>query len=220
LIVDRPQMIAQAADGLQWVGNDMYAPYDLGYPKDLAQRAQDLEQAKSLLKQAGYDNNLTVKLTTSTSVSNGAPAAATVFAQQAKGAGVTVEVDEVTGDVFWTDGYLKYPFAMDNWGTRGYLVQAGFGTMPGAVYNETHWAETNPEWVSLVEEAYATVDDAKRNELITQAATLEYNEGGYIVYAFDMQVDAYSPKVMGSVPDFSGLASAANNARYRLVSFA
>jgi peptide/nickel transport system substrate-binding protein len=220
LIVDRPQMITQAADGLQWLGNDMYGPFDPGYPKDLAQRAQDLEQAKSLLKEAGYDNNLTVKLTTSTSVSNSAPAAATVFAQQAKGAGVTVEVNEVTGDVFWGDEYLKYPFAMDNWGTRGYLAQAGFGSVPGAIYNETHWSDTNPEWVSLVEEAFKTVDDAKRNELITQAATLEYNEGGYIVYAFDMQVDAYSPKVTGAVPDFSGLASAANNARYRLMSFA
>ena len=139
-------------------------------PRDLPQRAQDIEQAKSLLKQAGYDNNLSIKLTTSTSVSNGAPAAATVFAQQAKAAGVTVQVEEVSGDVFWGDEYLKYPFAMDNWGTRGYLAQAGFGTVPGAVYNETHWSDTNPKYVSLVEEAFKTVDDAKRNELITQAS--------------------------------------------------
>ncbi len=85
LIVNRPQTIAQAADGLQWLGNDMYAPYDPGYPKDLAQRVQDLEQAKSLLKAAGYDNDLVVELNTSNAVSAGAPAAATVFAEQAKG---------------------------------------------------------------------------------------------------------------------------------------
>ena len=86
LIVDREQMIAQAADGMQWLGNDMYAPFDPGYPADLPQRMQDLEQAKSLLKEAGYEG-LSVELTTSTSVSAGAPAAATVFAQQAKEAG-------------------------------------------------------------------------------------------------------------------------------------
>jgi peptide/nickel transport system substrate-binding protein len=217
LMVDRPQMIAQAADGMQWLGNDMYGPFDPGYPKDLPQRAQDLEQAKSLLKQAGYDNSLTLKLTTSTSVSSAAPAAATVFAQQAKGADVTVKVDNVTGDVFWGDEYLKYPFAMDNWGTRGYLAQAGMGTMPKAYYNETHW--DNPKWLSLVEEAYRTVDDAKRNELITEASTIEYNEGGYIIYAFDNQVDAFSKKLAGAVPDVSGLGSAAANARYRLVYF-
>ena len=37
---------------------------DPGYPKDVPQREQDFDQAKSLLKQAGYDNDLTVTLST------------------------------------------------------------------------------------------------------------------------------------------------------------
>ncbi|HET6495825.1 MAG TPA: ABC transporter substrate-binding protein, partial [Thermoleophilia bacterium] len=53
LIVDRPQMIEQAHGGYSWVANDMWAVFDPGYPADLPQRVQDLEQAKSLLKQAG-----------------------------------------------------------------------------------------------------------------------------------------------------------------------
>jgi peptide/nickel transport system substrate-binding protein len=219
LIVDRPQMITQAADGLQWLGNDMYAPYDPGYPKDLPQRAQDIEQAKALLKEAGQEN-LAVKLVTSTSVSNGAPAAATVFAQQAKAAGVDVKVENVTGDVFWGDDYLTWPFAMDNWGTRGYLAQAGMGTVPGALYDETHWSKGRPDYMKIVNEAYQTVDETKRNELIAAAATMEYEDGGYIIHAFDIQVDAYSPKVAGGMPDYSGLGSAAANARYRLMYFA
>ena len=219
LIVDRPQMITQAEDGLGWLGNDMYGPFDPGYPKSLPQRVQDLEQAKSLLKAAGYDN-LAVKLVTSTSVSSNAPAEATVFAQQAKGAGVNVTVDNVTGDSFWGPEYLKYAFAMDNWGTRGYLAQAGMGTMPGSTYDETHWGKTNPKYLSIVKQAYKTVDDAKRNELVSEAATMEYNEGGYIIFAFDDQVDAHSSKVTGLVPDYSGLGSCACNARYRLAYFA
>jgi len=163
---------------------------------------------------------MTVKLVTSTSVSNNAPAAATVFAQQAQAAGVTVKVDNVTGDVFWGDQYLKWGFAMDNWGTRGYLAQTGMGTMPGALYDETHWAPTNQKYMDLVNEAMKTVDDAKRNELIAEAATIEYNEGAYIIYAFDNQVDAMAATVNGMLPDYSGLGSCASNARYRLGWFA
>ena len=143
-----------------------------------------------------------------------------MFAQQAKGAGVTVQVDEVNGDVFWGDEYLKYPFAMDNWGTRGYLAQVGMGTIPGALYDETHWAATNQKYLGLVNEAYKTVDDTKRNALITEASTIEYNEGAYIIYGFDNQVDALAPSVNGMLPDYSGLGSCASNARYRLAWFA
>ena len=32
LIVDRKAMITQAYDGYGWLGNDMYAPFDPGYP--------------------------------------------------------------------------------------------------------------------------------------------------------------------------------------------
>ena len=37
-----------------------------------------------------------------------------------------------------------------------------------------------------------TGDTTKRNELIAQAQTIEQNEGGYIVWAFNNQIDAYS----------------------------
>ena len=131
-----------------------------------------------------------------------------------------MKVDNVTGDVFWGDQYLKWGFAMDNWGTRGYLAQTGMGTMPGALYDETHWAPTNQEYMDLVNEAMKTVDDTKRNELIAAAATIEYNEGAYIIYAFDNQVDAMAATVMGMLPDYSGLGSCASNARYRLGWFA
>ena len=55
LIMDRQQMVDLALAGYGRVGNDMWSIYDPAYPKDLPQRTQDIEQAKSLLKQAGYD---------------------------------------------------------------------------------------------------------------------------------------------------------------------
>ena len=53
LIVDRKQMVQQVLSGQGRIGNDLFARYDPSYANDLPQREQDLEQAKSLLKQAG-----------------------------------------------------------------------------------------------------------------------------------------------------------------------
>jgi peptide/nickel transport system substrate-binding protein len=195
LIVDRQQMIDQAYSGLGVVANDMYARYDSGTP-NLPQRVQDIAQAKSLLKQAGYDNNLTVQLTTSEGALGGDEvAAAQVFAQQAQAAGVKVNINKTDASVFYGKDYLSWPFAQDFWATRMYLSQAGQGTMPNAPYNETHWK--NAEWLALVKKAFATVDKAERAKLISQAQTIEHDIGGYIVWSWRNQVDAYSKKTTG-----------------------
>jgi peptide/nickel transport system substrate-binding protein len=195
LIVDRQQMIDQAYSGLGAVGNDMYGRFDAGTP-DLPQREQDIEQAKSLLKEAGYDGDLTVELVTSEGALGGDEvAAAQVFAEQAKAAGVTVKLKKVDAGVFYGEDYLSWPFAQDFWATRGFLAQASQGTMPDAPYNETHWESA--EWLALVQQAFKTVDDAERNALIAQAQEIEYNEGGYIIWAWRNQIDAYSTAITG-----------------------
>ena len=195
LIVDRQQMIDQAYAGFGSVANDMYGRFDPGLP-DLPQREQDLEQAKSLLKQAGYDGDLTVELVTSAgALGADEVSAAQVFAEQAKGAGVNVKLKKVDSGVFYGEDYLSWTFAQDFWSTRGYLSQASQGSTPDAPYNETHW--DHPEWLALINQAFATVDDDERNALIAQAAEIEYNEGGYIIWAWRNQVCAYSNTITG-----------------------
>ncbi len=202
LIVDREQMLQQAYAGYGWVANDMYSPFDPGYPADLPQHTQDLEKAKALLKEAGYES-LTVELTTSDAVGGGVVEAAQVFAEQAKGAGVTVTVNKVDSGVIYGDEYLSWPFSQDFWYTRNYLSQAAVGTMPGAQWNETHWQDD--AWLKLVEEAFRTGDETKRNELIAAAATIEHEKGGNIIWAFNDQIDAHSEKLTGLLPDKSGI---------------
>src|SRR5699024_8349777 len=65
LAVDREQMIRQSYSGQGRVANDMYAPFDAAYSKDLPQRTQDIAKARQLLAEAGYPDGLTVQLTTS-----------------------------------------------------------------------------------------------------------------------------------------------------------
>lgn len=215
LIANRQQMIDQALAGYGWLGNDMYGQFDPGYPKDLPQREQDIEQARSLLKQAGYDNDLTVTFNTSDAVGAGQVAAAQVFAEQAKEAGVTIEVKKRDANTFYGDNYLKWILAQDYWGTRNYLPQTTLITTPDAPYNETHWKDD--EWQAIVDEAFKTVDDAKRNELVSQAQTIEYERGGLLIWQGNILLDAYSNKLAGVIPDTWGQSACKN--RYNLMYF-
>jgi peptide/nickel transport system substrate-binding protein len=200
LMVDRKQMVEQVLSGFGNVANDLYARYDPMYASDLPQRNQDLEQAKALLKQAGKAN-LTVELVTAP-VFQGIVEAAQVFAEQAKGAGVTVKVRRVDSGTFYGDNYLKWPFAQDFWASRVYLAQVAQGDLPNSPFNETHWGKGKFE--DLIAQARGTVDDAKRKEILHQAQQMQYEQGGYIIPYFSNIIDAYSSKVSGFVPAKSG----------------
>ena len=130
LIVDRKEMLNQIFGGNSNRQRRVRAP-DKGYPKDLPQREQDIDQAKSLLKAAGADS-LTVDLVT-TPNAPGMIQAAQVFATQAKKAGVNVNVvQQTTTGVLRQLVYLKVPFSQDYWQTGTYMFTAGQALAPGA----------------------------------------------------------------------------------------
>jgi peptide/nickel transport system substrate-binding protein len=201
LIVDREQMIQQALSGQGRVANDLYSPYDPAYNDSLPQREQDLEQAKSLLKQAGQ-SDLRVELVTAP-VFQGLVEAAQVLAEQAKGAGVTISVRKVDSGTFYGDNYLQWTFAQDFWFTRTYLGQVAQGSLKDSPFNETHW--NDPEFVKLIDQARGELDEGKRTELLHEAQAIEHERGGYIVWSFSNQVDAYSAKIGGFQPAKSGV---------------
>jgi peptide/nickel transport system substrate-binding protein len=195
LIVDRDQMVAQAFSGHARVANDLYGIFDPCYATDLPQRKQDLEQAKSLLKAAGKEG-LTVELVTS-DVATGVNDMCKVFAQQAKGAGVNVKLKIVDSATFFGDQYLKWTFSPDFWGTRGYLNQVAAGSLPKSPYNETHWPPKGSNFEALYNQALAETDATKRCAIIHQMMQLEYDQGGYIISAFQNLIDGYSSKLTG-----------------------
>jgi peptide/nickel transport system substrate-binding protein len=196
LIADRPQMVAQALAGHGHPGNDLYAPFDEDYASDLPQRHQDIEKAKSLLKAAGK-SGLTVDLQ-STNGALGMNEGAQVFAQQAKSAGVTVNVKILDSGAFYGDQYLKWPFSTDFWGSRNYLPQVAAGSLPASPYNESHWPDkADAKFLALYKLARGTVDRAKRKAILHEMQKMEYDNGGYLIWGFSTLLDGYSTKVQG-----------------------
>ena len=197
LMADRQALLEQVLSGHGRVANDIFSPFDACYSSDLAQREQDIEQAKSLLKSAGKDG-MTVDLHT-TNGAAGMVDSANVFASQCKAAGVTVNVKNDPN--YYGDQYLKLPFSVDFWGTRGYLPQVGLGMLPPPCpYNETHWPPKSGEgadYISLYQQALKETDPTKRCDIIHEMQKAEYDVGGYIIPFFNNLVDAHSSKVEG-----------------------
>jgi peptide/nickel transport system substrate-binding protein len=200
LIMDRKQVIEEAYGGDARLGNDLYAIDDPLYDTSLPQREQDIEQAKSLLKQAGHEN-LTVNLVTA-AISTGVVDQCVVFAQQAKAAGVTINIQKLDTTTFYNNQYIQRVFSVDWWSTISWVLDTGYTLLPTAVYNETHIndAKLNKIFTQVV----GTQDPSTQKQLASQIQTALYNSGGYIIPCFPGQIDAYSKKVTGFVPDKSG----------------
>lgn len=196
LIVDRQQVIDQALAGQGTLGNDVFGRYDPAYDTSLPQRQQDIEQARSLLRQAGHAS-LRVELVAAP-IQAGMVQTAEVFAQQASAAGVTVSVRRVDGGTFYGDNYLSWPFSVDWWGTRMFVPQVAASNLPDSAYFETHWSP--PAFQQLIATIRRTLDESTRNNLIREAMRMVYEQSGYIIPFFANNVDAYSDKVGGFSP--------------------
>jgi peptide/nickel transport system substrate-binding protein len=192
LLVDRPQLIASALDGYAVPASDVFAPYDPDFDASL-HRQQDIPQAKFLLKKAGQPN-LTVQLVTS-AVATGTVAMATVLQQQAKAAGVTINLKTVDPTTFFGPNYLHWTFSQDFYNYSPYLGQVAESMLPASPFNETHW--NNPQYISLYKQANATTNAATRREIKYKMQMIDFTEGGYILPAFIDALDAYSTKITG-----------------------
>ena len=198
LIADRQALIDGALFGFGSLGNDLAGKGLPFFAEDLPVREQDLEQAKALLAEAGQEN-LSVTLHTSDIVP-GFVEAATLFAEQAKGAGVTVEVKKEPANAYFDTSllYTKLDFAQSFWTFSSIPIWYEQALLSDAVWNETHWREK--QFDQKIRDAQGAPDEETATELWHQIQQTQYDEGGYIVWANQNLVDAASQQVQGIVP--------------------
>ena len=192
LLVDRPQLIDSALDGYGVVASDVFAPYDHDFDHALHREA-DIPQAKFLLKKAGQEK-LTVTLVTAPAAT-GMVAMATVLAEQAQAAGVTIKLSNVPTSTFFGKNYLSWTFSQDYYNYSPYLGQVAQSMLPTSPFNETH--TDSPTLSSLYAQANETLNPSTRKEIEYEMQTFDFNEGGYIIPAYIDALDAYSTKITG-----------------------
>ena len=192
LLVNRPQLIDSALDGYGVVASDVFGPYDPDFNHAL-RREQDIPQAKALLKAAGHEN-LTVTLVTSPAAT-GMVAMATVLAEQAKAAGVTIKLNNVPSSTFFGKNYLSWSFSQDFYNYSPYLAQVAQSMLAASPFNETHTNDTNLS--KLYTQANSTLDPSARKQIEYEMQNYDFTQGGYILPAYIDALDAYSTKITG-----------------------
>jgi peptide/nickel transport system substrate-binding protein len=200
LIADRPALVETAQLGFGAIGNDISGKGFPLYNDQLPQRQQDIAQAKSLLKKAGQ-SNLTVSLDTS-SVAAGMYESALAFAQQAKTAGVTVNLNNIPASNYFSTNYLKYTFGQTIWTAYPLDEFILSALVSNAPFNETHWRR--PDFDKLFADARGEPDASKRQEKYFALQKTLYDEGGYLIWGFEPLVDGVALNVHTAPPNPAG----------------
>lgn len=201
LLADRQELVNRGLNGFGRIANDLYSPHDPTYNHAIAQRPHDLEQARSLLRQAGQDD-LRVELTTTPGPGVNA---ALVFAQQAKLAGVQIKVTQVDGSVFNGPQRENWLLSPGSTPARGFLASALHNDAPQAIYNRSHFQD--PRFSALYQQALAQPDLAQRKVLVHEAQGIQHAHGGLLIWGFNDVLDAASTRVGGLVPEQTTFAS-------------
>jgi peptide/nickel transport system substrate-binding protein len=194
LAINRKEIIEKIAFGTAIPGNDAHVSPNMPYWADLPQRTYDPDKAKSLLKKAGAEG-VKVNLSTADSVYSGAVDMCVLYAEQAKKAGIHINVVREPNDGYYSDVWLKKPFCMVQWGARPTPdVMFSLAYKDDAAWNESHWK--NKRFNELLLKAKAELDEKKRAEMYREMQTLARDDGGTIIPMFTNFVYARRKNVM------------------------
>ena len=198
LIPDRDQFVSNVYQGYATLANDAPGFTNKYWADDLKQ-VQDIDQAKALLKSAGA-SDLRLALKTSTVVP-GQSDTATLLQQQAKQAGVTIDVQRYTPAEFYTPqaGFFTRDFSVTffSTGVNSLAVFYLSSMVPAGPYNESHFGG-DAAASKLIFDAIGEVDEAKAGDKWHAVQEQQVKDGPYIIPATNNWLDAYGKKVRGA----------------------
>ena len=180
--INRDELIEKIFFGTASVGNDYHISPSMPYFPNLEQRAYDPDKAKFHLKKGGMDS-LSVDLSTSETVFSGAVDMAVLYAEQAKAAGININIVREPKDGYYSNVWLTKPFVASKWGARP--TPDNIFTLvykAGAAWNESHWA--NDRFNEILLQAKAEIDDSLRAEMYREMSELAKDDGGSILPVF------------------------------------
>lgn len=181
--IDRDEMLAKILRGHGTVGNDTpIGPTFRYHAEDLKPFPYDPDKARWHLKQSGFDS-LTVDLSTADAAFKGAVDAAVIYKEQARKAGIEINVVRQPNDGYWSDVWTQKPWCAAYWGgwpTEDEMFTLGYSS--GASWNDTYWE--NDRFNNLLIQARPEIDTAKRRDIYVEMQHILRDDGGAVIPMF------------------------------------
>lgn len=167
LSIDRKAICDSILHGTATVPTSYIPSGIIGHDDTLPEFEYDPETAKALLAEAGYPDGIDVRVTVNTKY-EGNVAIATAFQEQAKAAGINIEVEQVDSAA-WSD--MKKNGGVDcsisNWYVDYSDPESMLYPMTKTDTNSSFWH--NDEFDKLLEDGIATTDAEERQEIYAKA---------------------------------------------------
>jgi len=162
LAADNAQMLAIAHRGEGTLGRNYHAAPSQPDYYDLPAIERDVEKAKALLKEAGYENGLDLELTLGNTQGRWEQDTAQVLQQNLAEAGIRLKLNVLPATQYWPI-WNKVPFGLTYWAHRPLATMTlDLAYRSGGDWNESHFS--SPEFDAALDKAMAQIDPEKRRD--------------------------------------------------------
>ena len=193
--VDRPAMVTQVLSGYGTVGNDVLGVGDPNYDRGLPQRTRDVQRAKQLLSDAGFDTAATYQCFTKEEAI-GEVDSARLLATQLRDIGISVDVVVQDPTAFYDESWTKpaAPMTTVSWGTNDSLMfYASKVLHSGTSANET--AFDDADFDAAYEQTLGLPNGPEQKSSLDAMQRIQYERGGYVVWGTADGIDITSTRV-------------------------
>lgn len=159
--------------------------------------SQNIADAKRLLKQAGFENGIEITI----SAADNEPEwirMIEVYQQQAAKAGITIKLNMVPSDGYWSDVWMKHPASATRWSQRPADQVLNEAFRSTAAWNETFFK--NAAFDTALDNARSELDFDKRKALYADLQNTLWEEGGALIPYHLNQTRVLRSNVTGLAP--------------------
>jgi peptide/nickel transport system substrate-binding protein len=193
LAINRPLIVDRIMGGLAVPARQLVPDFMVGVDPSIALEEHDMEEAKRLLAEAGYPDGFTLTIGTPNDRYINDSKIAQAVAQMLTRVGIKTDVDAVTASVFFKRrNNYEFSLYLAGWGASGAGMASPLRALVATQDKDRGLGGTNrgrysnPELDALIEEALATVETTRHQELLAQASRMVVEDVAILPLHFEV----------------------------------